>query len=181
MRSFGDGGALRKEAHSYGALDIACIMEFVAGQKIGETYCVNKRIVGPKRYEKARLEYLDMPPPDPQMAESASEMIRLMGKEKRQRSAALKRRRENPLTDDQRQEAKRQIPFFQAASGNDIEALRQLLDAGEDPNSVAIVDGFTPLYNACFGASFEPEKSLAAVRLLLEGGRIRTGDLISTQ
>ena len=54
--------------------------------------------------------------------------------------------------------------------GNDLQALRQFLDAGEDPNSVAVVGGFAPLYNACFGSSFAPEKSLAAVRLLLERG-----------
>lgn len=170
MRSFDDAGVQTKETHTYGALDVACIMDFVAGTKVSETYCVNKRVVGPARYEKARLEYPDMPPPDPALAKKASGMIRLVGKEKRQRAAANKRRRENPLTEEQQREAKRQIPFFQAVSGEDFVALRQFLEAGEDPNSVAIVGGFTPLYSACFGSSFAPEKSLQAVRLLLEYG-----------
>ena len=129
-------------------------MEFAAGKKVAETYFVKKRMVGRAKYEKARGEYPDMPVADESLVDVGAELTRLAGKEKWQRAAASKRRKENPLTEEQQLEAKRQIPFFQAVGGGDFEALRQLLDAGEDPNSVAIVGGFTPLYNACFGSSF---------------------------
>ena len=129
--------------------------------------------------EKARLDYPDMPEADSALPDTGAELIRLAGLERKQKAAATKRRQETPLTDEQKRKAERQIPFFRAATGKDIEELRHLLDAGEDPNAVAIVGGFTPLYNACFGGSFEPARSLAAVQLLLERGPILTSVSIS--
>jgi ankyrin repeat protein len=145
-------------------------MEYLAGKKVGETYFVKKRMVARTRYEKVRPAYPDMPEADASLEDSGAELAKLAGREKRQRAAANTRRRENPLSREQLHEAERQIPLFQAAAGHDVETLRRLLDAGENPNAVAVGRGFTPLYNACFGGGFAPEKSLVTVRLLLERG-----------
>ena len=170
LRTLDVEGRLVQEMHSYGMLEIACTMEFAAGKKIGESYVVKKRVAGRKRYEKARLDYPDMPAADETLSDTGAELIRLMGIERKQKAAANKRRKENPPTDKQKREAARQIPLFQAASGEDIDALRRLLDEGEDPNAIHLVGRFTPLYNACAFGSMKPEQSLAAVRLLLERG-----------
>ena len=164
MRSFDEGGQLISELHSYENLAIACSMEFSNGKKTEESYFVKKRMVGRPRYEKARLEFPDMPPADQILADVGAELAKLARKESRQRSKAAKSRRANPLSEEQKQEAARQIPLFQAAGEGDVETLRQLLNAGEDPNCVAIEFGNTPLYNACVA------DSIAAVRLLLERG-----------
>jgi hypothetical protein len=170
MRTFDEDGRVTKEMHSYGMLKIACDIEYVSGKRAAESYFVNQRLVGRARYEKARVEYPDMPAADQSLTDTGAALVKLVGKEKKQKSAANKRRRENALTDEQLQEAHRQMPFVKATGGDDIEVLRQFLDAGEDPNAVAIGRGFTPLYNACFGGSFAPDKSLAAVQLLLDRG-----------
>ena len=169
-RTFDEHGRITSETHSYGLLEIACELSFAAGKKFAESYFVKKRMAGRARYEKARAQYPDMPEADRTMPDTGAELIRLAGKEKKQKAAANKRRRENPLSEEQQKEAKRQIPFFQAAGGEDIDSLRKFLDAGEDPNAVALGGGFTPLYNACFGGGFTPDRSLAAVRFLLERG-----------
>jgi hypothetical protein len=170
LRDFDDGGVLVKESHSYGMLDVACLMEFAAGKKVRETYSVNRRMIGRARYEKALVDYPDMPKPDPTLQDADAELTQLMGKERRQRAAAQKRREGNPPSDEERRETERQIPFFKAVGSEDLNELRRLLDAGEDPNCVHIAGRFTPLYSACFGDSFRPEKSLEKVRLLLERG-----------
>lgn len=170
MRTSDEAGRVTREMHSYGMLKIACNIEYAGGKKVAESYFVNQRLVGRARYEKVRVKYPDMPEANQSLADAGAELVNLVGKEKKQKSAANKRRRENPLTDEQQQEAHRQIPFFQAVAGDDIEVLRQFLDAGEDPNAVAIGRGFTPLYSACFAGSIVPDKSLTAVRLLLDRG-----------
>jgi hypothetical protein len=170
IRTFDADGRVTKEMHSYGMLKIACNIEYAGGKKATESFFVNQRLVGRARYEKARAEYPDMPEANQSMADTGAELVKLVGKERKQKSAANKRRRENRLTNEQLQEAHRQIPFFKAVASGDIEVLRQFLDAGEDPNAVAIGRGFTPLYNACFAGSFAADKSLAAVRLLLGRG-----------
>ncbi len=96
-------------------------------------------------------------------------MLRLARKEQKQRSAAKKRREANPPTEQQQQEAEAQIPFFQAC-GHDSDLLKQYLADGHDPNSIAIVGGFSPLYNACAIGPLRPDASLSAVKLLLEYG-----------
>ncbi len=116
------------------------------------------------------MDYPDMPEADETTPDTGAELIRMMGIERKQRSAANQRRKENPPTDEQKRDAERQIPLFQAACGDDIDALRKLLDEGEDPNAIHLVGRFTPLYNACAFGSMKPEQSLAAVRLLLERG-----------
>ena len=170
IRTFDDDGGLLSEMHSYGMLDIAVNMEFSNGQKTEETYFVKKRLAGRKRYEKARGGYPDMPPADNALADSTAELIKLAGREKKQKAAANKRRRENPPTEAQLQEAQRQIPFFQAIGSGDLESTRHFLDAGEDPNAIALGFGTTPLYNACQQGFASAENSLAVVRLLLARG-----------
>ena len=56
-----------------------------------------------------------------------------------------------------------ELDLFEASAVGDAERLRELLDAGADPNEFA-ADGFTPLTLACFFK--RPE----AARLLLERG-----------
>lgn len=170
IRTIDDDGSLSSEMHSYGMLDIAVNMEYSNGQKTTETYYVKKRLAGRKRYEKARLDYPDMPSADDAMADTGAELIKLVGKEKKQKAAANKRRRENPPTEAQLQEAQRQIPFFQAIGSGDLGTIRYFLDAGEDPNAVALGFGTTPLYNACQHGFASPENSLAVVQLLLASG-----------
>ncbi|MBL9162831.1 MAG: hypothetical protein JNL18_08875 [Planctomycetaceae bacterium] len=114
IRTFDDDGNLSSEMHSYGMLDIAMKIEFSAGRKTEETYFVKKRLTGRKRYEKARIAYPDMPAADDALIDSGAELIKLVGKEKKQKAAANKRRKENPPSEAQIQEAQRQIPFFQA-------------------------------------------------------------------
>ncbi len=170
VRTFDEDGRLVREQHSYGMLEIACTMEFAAGKKVAEEYIVKKRIAGRARYEKAQVAYPDMPEADRSLRDTGAELIRLMGLERKQKAASNKRRRENPLSEAQLIEARRQIPFFKAACGDDLGELRKLLDAGEDPNAVKLVGGFTPLYNACAFGSLKPAQSLSAVQLLLERG-----------
>jgi hypothetical protein len=170
LRKFHPDGTLASETHSYGLVEIACELAFVSGKKVAETYLVNKRLVGRARYEKARAKYPDMPAADPTMPDTGAELTKLAGRETKQKAAANKRRLENPLSDEQQREAERQIPIFEAAGRPDVAALRRFLDAGEDPNSIALGRGFTLLYKACTGGDSTPAESLAAVRLLLERG-----------
>lgn len=163
-RTFHEDGQLHKEIHLYGTLDIACSMTFANGKKTEEMYFFKGRGVARARYEKVRADFPDMPPADQILPDVGGELAKLARKEAKQRSEAAKRRRANPLSEQQKQEALRQIPLFQAAGSGDLEMLRQLLDSGADPNWVAIEAGHTPLYNACFG------DSAAAVRFLIERG-----------
>ncbi len=170
LRKFAADGSLAAETHSYGLVEIACEISFASGKKIAETYFVNKRLVGRARYEKARTQYPDMPAADPTLPDTGAELTRLAGLERKQKAAANKRRRENPLTDEQQREAERQIPLFEAAGRPDVEVLQRLLDASEDPGAVALGRGFTLLYSACTAGNFSPAESLAAVQLLLARG-----------
>lgn len=164
VRTFADDGQLVEETHRYGLLDIACTMRFANGIKIEEMYFVQKRMVRRARYEKARLGFPDMPSADQRLPDVGGELARAARKESRQISETAKRRKAHPLSEQQKEEASRQIPLFQAAGQGDVEMLRQLLDRGDDPNWISVVAGHTPLYNACFG------DSAAAVRLLIERG-----------
>lgn len=167
--SYSDSGEIIEETHCYGMLDIACTIRFEAGLKVEETYFFRRRMVGRKKYEKERVNFSDMPAADQELPDTGAELLRLARKEQK-RSAAKNRREANPLTEHQQQEAEKQIPFFEAASGQDIEVLEQLLVDSHDPNSVAIIGGHTPLYNACACGYLRPEASLAAVKILLKYG-----------
>jgi ankyrin repeat protein len=167
VRRFGDDGHLVEETHSYGVLDISCQIAYRDGKKSDELYFVKKRMVGRTRYEKERAKYPDMPVADQSRQDIGAKLMTAARKEQKQRAAANKRHRANPLSKEQEQEAAQMIPLFQAVSGN-IRTLRELLEAGADPNWTyrvnAIETGHTPLYNACFSDSVE------SVKVLLEYG-----------
>jgi ankyrin repeat protein len=164
-RRFGDDGQLLEESHSYGALEIGCSITYGNGAKIQELYFVKKRMVRRARYEKERLNFPDMPPADPALADTGGEMAKLARKGDRQRVASNKRRRANPLSEEQERQNTEATPLFHFAAGN-LDKARELLEGGADPNFAAFVSaterGQIPLYNACFA------DSEAAVRLLLE-------------
>jgi hypothetical protein len=166
-RRFADDGQLLEESHSYGALDIGCSMTYGNGAKIQELYFVKKRMVRRARYEKERLNFPDMPPADRALADAGVEMTKLARKGDRQRAESNKRRRANPLSEEQERQNTEAMPLFQFAAEK-LEKARALLESGADPNFAAFVSaterGHIPLYNACF-ADCE-----AAVRLLLEFG-----------
>jgi len=164
VQRFGDDGQLVEESHSYGGLEIGCTMSFENGAKTQELYFVKKRLVGRTRYQKARVEYPDMPPADESLADSSGELTRLARRDQRQRAAAVKRWTAKPLTEKQELDLSRQMELFQAVGDDELETLRQLLDGGADPNWVAVGRGHTPLYNAYF------VDSVAAVRLLIQYG-----------
>jgi hypothetical protein len=77
LRTLDAEGRLVQEMHSYGVLEIACTMEFAADKKIGESYIVKKRVAGRARYEKARVDYPDMPEADTALHDTGAELIRL--------------------------------------------------------------------------------------------------------
>lgn len=88
MRRFDEDGRVASESHTYGMLDIGITMEFNAGAKTGEMYFVNKKLVSRKRYEKARGEYADMPPPDAQLEDFGGELLKGVRAERQQRARA---------------------------------------------------------------------------------------------
>lgn len=90
MRRFDEEGRVASESHAYGMLDIGITMEFNAGAKTGEMYFVNKKLVSRKRYEKARAEYADMPPPDAQLEDFGGELLKDVLVERQQRAKAAK-------------------------------------------------------------------------------------------
>jgi hypothetical protein len=88
IRHFDEEGHVASESHTYGMLDIGITMEFNAGAKSGEMYFVNKKLVSRKRYEKARIEYADMPPPDAQLEDFGGELLKDVRAERQQRAKA---------------------------------------------------------------------------------------------
>jgi hypothetical protein len=96
IRHYADDGQLTKEMHSYGALGIACSMTYSDGSKIEELYFVKQRLVGRKRYEKARLDFPDMPAADESIADVGAEMNKLVRQERRQHLEAAKRHESDP-------------------------------------------------------------------------------------
>jgi hypothetical protein len=89
-RYFGPDGQLQHEVHLYGFIDISIDSTFENGVKTGETYIVKRRLVSRKTYEKARLQYPDMPPADPSLQDSAADLLRAARKEHQWESAARK-------------------------------------------------------------------------------------------
>ncbi|HUG66421.1 MAG TPA: hypothetical protein VMM76_01640 [Pirellulaceae bacterium] len=90
MKRFDAEGRVASESHAYGMLDIGITMEFSEGVKTGEMYFVNKRLVSRKRYEKARVEYSDMPPPESNLEDIGGELAKAVQSDRRQRSKAAK-------------------------------------------------------------------------------------------
>ena len=77
IRQFDKKGVLVEESHSHGEdLDICISFEFQNGRKTHETYFGKKRMVGRKTYEKACLNYPDMPPADSAIEDFGASLIR---------------------------------------------------------------------------------------------------------
>jgi hypothetical protein len=64
MRRFDKTGVLIEESHAHGTVDICITFAFRNGAKIDESYFAKRKMVSRKTYEKARLNYPDMPPAD---------------------------------------------------------------------------------------------------------------------
>lgn len=92
-RRFDEQGHVASESHVYGMLKIGITMEFQAGVKTGEMYFVNRKLASRKRYEKARLEYADMPAVDEQFGDVGGELLKGARAERRQQAKAA---RESP-------------------------------------------------------------------------------------
>ena len=86
MKRFDADGRVASESHTYGMLDIGITIEFHEGVKTGEMYFVNKRLVSRKRYDNARADYADMPPPDSALEDFGAELVKDAQAERRQRA-----------------------------------------------------------------------------------------------
>jgi len=91
FRHFVDG-SLIEEHHTYGVLEIGIKYDFAAGVKIAETYFAKRRTVGRRTYEKARVAYPDMPPPDATVEDFGASLLRSARKQQRQNKAEAERR-----------------------------------------------------------------------------------------
>jgi hypothetical protein len=96
IRDYADDGQLTKEMHAYGALDIACSMSFSGGTKVEELYFVKQRMVARTRYEKARLNFSDMPAADESIEDAGAELNELVRKERRRHLEASKLHKPDP-------------------------------------------------------------------------------------
>ena len=95
IRRFGDDGLLADEQHSHGLLDIGIRYDFKAGVKIDETYFANRRMVGRRTYEKARVAYPDMPPADNAIEDFGASLLTEVRKQQRRKKAEAAERLAN--------------------------------------------------------------------------------------
>ncbi len=92
IRDFDTNGLLCREQHTYGTLDIGISYTFQNGIKIEETYFSKKRLVSRKSYEKARVNYQDMPAPDIAIEDWGENLLRdIRAQQKRRKLEAEKR------------------------------------------------------------------------------------------
>jgi hypothetical protein len=91
FRHFVDG-ALIEEHHTYGVLEIGISYDFQAGVKVAESYFANRRTVGRRTYEKARVAYPDMPPADVTVEDFGASLLGLARKQQRQNRAEAEKR-----------------------------------------------------------------------------------------
>lgn len=85
-------GALIEEHHTYGVLEIGIRYDFEAGVKVAESYFANRRTVGRRTYEKARVAYPDMPPADLTVEDFGASLLSLARKQQRQNNAEAEMR-----------------------------------------------------------------------------------------
>lgn len=91
-REFGRDGSLVREKQCYGFLEIAIASTFKDGIKIEEMYFVKRRLVSRRSYEKARIAYTDMPPPDNAIEDLGHLLIQGVRKQQRQNKADTEQR-----------------------------------------------------------------------------------------
>jgi hypothetical protein len=112
-REFDEAGRLTAERHGYGMLAIALHRTYPVGSAVEETYYVKRRLVPRAAYEKARLQYPDMPAADGTLPD--------VGKDLSLAVAADTRR--------ERERAKRHVPDAERAAKLD-HFCRGLVQAG---------------------------------------------------
>jgi hypothetical protein len=84
--------SLLDETHSYGILEIAIKCSFSKGVKTDELYFTKRRMVSRRTYEKARIDYADMPPADGTIEDLGSLLLRGARKQQLQNKAEAERR-----------------------------------------------------------------------------------------
>jgi hypothetical protein len=119
MRRFDKAGILVEESHSHADLDIGISFTFRNGVKTDESYFAKGKMVSRKTYEKARLNYSDMPPGDSSIEDLGALLIRGAAEERKQWQNEAKGRRPN------REEARRIDDFCEALikKGNSQDAV----------------------------------------------------------
>lgn len=76
-------GELRSETHSHGILDIALMIEYADGKKVGETYFLKKKMTTRAKYEKVRVAYPQMPPADFSKEDSSIDLLKAVARERK--------------------------------------------------------------------------------------------------
>ena len=93
IRRYDDNdGSLVEETHGYGILEIAIKYTFSKGVKTDELYFAKRRMVSRRTYEKARIDYADMPPADGTIEDWGSLLLRGARKQQLQNKAEAERR-----------------------------------------------------------------------------------------
>jgi hypothetical protein len=95
-RRFDADGRLASETHTYGAVDIGLIIDYVAGEDVRETYIIKNQLVSRKRYEQGRTQFPDMPPANASCVDTFQELSAARAQERRDRRKAARTREPNP-------------------------------------------------------------------------------------
>lgn len=95
FKSFDEYGKLCEETQMHGMLDIAIKYEFDAGVKQCEMYFVKQKLVSRKRYEKALIDYPDMPVADANAEDLGGELAKAARQERQQRKKAREQHEPN--------------------------------------------------------------------------------------
>ncbi|MFZ6723305.1 hypothetical protein [Undibacterium sp. Ji49W] len=83
QKEFNGNGELQKERHVYGMMDI--YLEIVySGSKNTETYMVKQGLATREKYEKARLNYPDMPPANLSIPDDNADLLAAVEEERKQ-------------------------------------------------------------------------------------------------
>jgi hypothetical protein len=88
LRQFGADGQLVSEMHAHGMVTISLTMAFRDGVKVDETYIVKNRMASRSHYEKARVNFPDMPVADTAIKDTGAEMLKFVSREQRERRKA---------------------------------------------------------------------------------------------
>jgi hypothetical protein len=151
MKRFDADGRVASESHTYGMLDIGITIEFHEGVKTGEMYFVNKRLVSRKRYDKARADYADMPPPDSALEDFGAELVKDAQAERRQRAKV----------------AKEHVPDADAAAKIDL-FCQTMLTTGKQDDAITWIESRTHTLG-----EYSHAKSRNIVNRLMRVGAIR--------
>lgn len=93
FRHYDGQGVLKDEMHSYvGSKGIAIRHDFQKGVKVAETYHIKNRMVSRSTYEKARVDFPDMPSADQSIKDLGSALRGMVRKQQRQRKKTAEER-----------------------------------------------------------------------------------------